>query len=145
MRGSIEATLSLAREVDGYQVFRERYYAQRLLPGIAMPDSRETVPVALSLLYLAGGDPRQAILYGANFGRDADTIASMAGAVAGAFRGATAFPPPWLAKLTAESPRAHQDVARQLTDVILKRSRDAADSAAAPIECTVPRKHTAAH
>jgi ADP-ribosylglycohydrolase len=130
MRGFIEATLSLAQEADDYQIFRERYYAERLLPGIAMPDSRETVPVALSLFYLAGGDPQQTILFGANFGRDADTIASMAGALAGAFRGATAFPPSWLAKLTAESPRAHKEVARQLIDVIVKRSRDAADSAA---------------
>lgn len=124
MRGFIEATLSLAQEVGDYQVFRKRYYAERLLPGIAMPDSRETVPVALSLFYLAGGDPRQTIRFGANFGRDADTIASMAGAMAGAFRGATAFPRAWVAKLTAESPRAHEEVARQLIDVIVKRSRD---------------------
>ncbi|MGZ5432547.1 MAG: ADP-ribosylglycohydrolase family protein, partial [Thermoanaerobaculia bacterium] len=64
-------------ELHHHDPLRIRFLAQ--LPLRAMPDARETVPVALSLFYLANGDPRQTILYGANFGRDADTIASMAG------------------------------------------------------------------
>jgi ADP-ribosylglycohydrolase len=124
MRQFIEATLAFAREVGGYKEFRERYYAERLLPGIAMPDSRETVPVALSLFYLADGDPRQTIIYGANFGRDADTIASMAGALAGAFRGASALPQAWMEKVKAESPRDHVAVAETLLNVIVKRIGD---------------------
>ena len=124
MREFIEKTLALAREVSDYVVFRERYYAERLLPGIAIPDSRETVPVALSLFYLADGDPRQAIIFGANFGRDADTIASMAGALAGAFRGASALPQAWIEKVKAESPRAHGEVAQALVGVIVKRTED---------------------
>jgi ADP-ribosylglycohydrolase len=125
MRDYITRTLALAREVGDYACFRERYYAERLIPGIAMPDSRETVPVALSLFYLADGDPRQTIVYGANFGRDADTIASMAGALAGAFRGASAMPGAWLGKVRDESPRAHEAVAQALIDVLLKRVADA--------------------
>lgn len=127
MREFIEATVALARDVGDYGVFRERYYAERLLPGIAMPDSRETVPVALSLFYLADGDPKQTILYGANFGRDADTIASMAGALAGALRGASALPESWVEKVKTESPRAHEKVARQLVDVVVARIEDASD------------------
>jgi len=84
IRDAIETTLALAHGIGSYEAFRERYYAEHLLPGIAMPDSRETVPVALALFALAEGDPERAIVYGANFGRDADTIASMAGALAGA-------------------------------------------------------------
>jgi ADP-ribosylglycohydrolase len=124
IREFIKATLALAREVGDYEVFRERYYTERLLPGIAMPDSRETVPVALSLFCLADGEPQQTILFGANFGRDADTIASMAGALAGAFRGASALPQSWVEKVKAESPRAHRDVAQVLVDVIIKRVED---------------------
>ena len=124
MRDAIETTLELARQVEGYVAFRERYYAERLLPGIAMPDSRETVPVALSLFYLAEGDPERAIIYGANFGRDADTIASMVGALAGACRGASALPAHWVEKVRAESPRAHEDVARELVEVVAKRIKD---------------------
>lgn len=124
MRKYINKTLVLAREAGDYNTFRTHYYTGHLLPGIAMPDSRETVPVALSLFYLADGDPKQTIIYGANFGRDADTIASMAGAIAGAFSGAAALPNNWLAKVKTESPRDHSAVARQLFDIIVKRLAD---------------------
>ena len=127
MREFIQATLALAREVGDYDTFRARYYAERLLPGIAMPDSRETVPVTLSLFYLADGDPRQTIIYGANFGRDADTIASMAGALAGAFRGASVLPQAWVEKVKAESPRDHKKVAETLLNVIVKRVEEMDD------------------
>jgi ADP-ribosylglycohydrolase len=131
MRGAIEATLALAREVKRYESFRSRYYGERLLPGIAAPDARETVPVALALFYLAEGDPERTIIYGANFGRDADTIASMAGALAGALRGVDALPARWVAKVRAESPRAHEEVARELVDVVAQRIADLRQQAAA--------------
>ena len=130
MRDAIETTLALAHalahEVGSYEAFRERYYGERLLPGIAMPDSRETVPVALALFALAEGDPERAIVYGANFGRDADTIASMVGALAGAYRGVSALPAHWVEKVRAESPRAHEDVAKELVEVVAKRIEDLA-------------------
>jgi ADP-ribosylglycohydrolase len=125
MRDYIGTTLTLARETGDYKTFRARYYADYLLPGIAMPDSRETVPVALSLFFLAEGDPQQTIIYGANFGRDADTIASMAGAVAGAYLGAASLPDAWLAKVKTESPRDHAAVARTLIEIIRIRREDA--------------------
>jgi ADP-ribosylglycohydrolase len=125
LRSFIQETLALARETGSYARFRERYYADYLLPDIAMPDSRETVPVALALFYLADGDPQQTILNGANFGRDADTIASMAGALAGAYAGAKALPKAWLDKVTEESPRDHSAVAQRLIKVIQQRLADA--------------------
>jgi ADP-ribosylglycohydrolase len=131
MRLSIERTLALARETGEYAAFRETYYAERLLPGAAAPDSRETVPVALALFYLAEGDVRRTIVGGANFGRDADTIASMAGAVAGAWQGASAFPEAWRDKVRAESPRDHAAVARSLMEVIRDRMRAASERLAA--------------
>jgi ADP-ribosylglycohydrolase len=124
MRQAIAATLALARETGDYAAFRETYYRERILPGIAIPDARETVPVALALFYLAGGEPKRTIVCGANFGRDADTIASMAGALAGAYRGVGALPPAWIEKVEAQSPRAHEDVARALMDVVASRLKE---------------------
>jgi len=121
MRGMIADTLALARDAATYPNFRERYYRERILPGIAMPDARETVPVALSLFFLAKGDPRQTILYGANFGHDADTIASMAGALAGALHGASALPTQWVEKSLANSRRDQMALAAMLVDVTLQR------------------------
>ncbi len=131
MRDFIENTLALARETGAYETFRERYYAERLLPGIAMPDARETVPVALSLFYLADGDPRQAVIYGANFGRDADTIASMAGALAGALHGVSALPVEWVEKMRSSGRRDQAEIAAMLAAVIQRRCDDLARSSAA--------------
>jgi len=131
MCGFIETTLSLARETRAYAAFRERYYAERILYGIAMPDARETVPVALSLFYLADGNPRQTILYGANFGRDADTIASMAGALSGALHGASALPGEWVEKVRASGRRDQAAFTTMLVDIIHQRAVDLARVTAA--------------
>jgi broad specificity polyphosphatase/5'/3'-nucleotidase SurE len=44
---------------------------------------------------VSGGDYRQAVLGGVNYGRDADSIATMAGAISGALHGMAAIPPDW--------------------------------------------------
>jgi ADP-ribosylglycohydrolase len=95
----IERTLKMAREAGGYARFREDFYKTNL--GDIVSDSRETVPCVLSLFYLAQGDPIQCVVYGANFGRDADTIGTMAGALAGAFKGIAGIKPEWVAKIEA--------------------------------------------
>jgi ADP-ribosylglycohydrolase len=123
MREAIAATLALAGETHDYESFRKRFYDERLLPGIAIADSRETVPVALALFYLAGGDPRQTIIFAANFGRDADTIASMAGAISGAFKGVSAFPPAWIEQATRENPRSQEKLAQELLDIVINRTK----------------------
>lgn len=127
MRSYIEKTLALARESGDYAPFRERYYAGYLLPGIAMPDARETVPVALALFLLAEGDPARAIRFGANFGRDADTIASMAGSLAGALRGASALPEAWVEKIRANGRRDQAALAAMLVETIHRRAADLAE------------------
>ena len=126
MRDFIEQTLALARAAGEYSAFREQYYAGSILPGIAMPDARETVPVALALFYLADGDPQRSIRYGANFGRDADTIASMAGALAGALRGASALPAAWIEKMRGSGRRDQVQLAHALAAVIHQRAVDLA-------------------
>ena len=55
----------------------------------------EELPVALGLLAVAGGDFRGAVLGAVNYGRDADSTATMAGALAGALGGARAVPGEW--------------------------------------------------
>lgn len=44
----------------------------------------EELPIALAMVVIAGGDYRRAVLGSVNYGRDCDSIATMAGAVAGA-------------------------------------------------------------
>jgi ADP-ribosylglycohydrolase len=54
--------------------------------------SIEELPVALGLLHLAGGDWTDSVLGGVNYGRDSDSVAAMAGAIAGALGGRDAVP-----------------------------------------------------
>jgi ADP-ribosylglycohydrolase len=65
--------------------------------------SIEELPVALGLVVVAGGDYRRAVLGGVNYGRDSDSIATMAGAIAGALSGASCIPSPWLAAVASGS------------------------------------------
>jgi ADP-ribosylglycohydrolase len=97
MRDLISAAVALAEEAAGYEEFRERYHAG-FRQQIAC-DSRETVPAAFALATLAGGDLRTGVEFAANFGRDTDTIATMAGALCGAIGGPDAIPETWIAAL----------------------------------------------
>ncbi|MEU9273960.1 ADP-ribosylglycohydrolase family protein [Streptomyces sp. NPDC048342] len=55
----------------------------------------EAVALAFGAYAAADGDFRDAVLTAVNMGRDADTTAAVAGALAGATRGETSIPPEW--------------------------------------------------
>ena len=57
--------------------------------------SIEELPIALGFLVVTDGDYRDAVLGSVNYGRDSDSIASMAGAIAGALGGADSVPTEW--------------------------------------------------
>jgi ADP-ribosylglycohydrolase len=84
------------------------------------------VPAALGILYLADGDPAETILGCANFGRDADTIATIGGAIAGALRGADRIPAAWIETVGAACPIDQWQLARDLLSVLLRRAERAA-------------------
>jgi ADP-ribosylglycohydrolase len=63
--------------------------------------TQESVPAAFAVLAAVPGDPWQACLLAASLGGDCDTIAAMAGAVAGACHGLDAFPPEAIAVIDA--------------------------------------------
>ena len=63
----------------------------------------EELPVALGLLAGHGGDFRGAVLAAVNYGRDADSIAVMAGALAAGIGGVDVVPTEWLDPIEAAS------------------------------------------
>jgi ADP-ribosylglycohydrolase len=102
MKDLIGKAVNLARRYKDFKKFRSTVYEQAdafFLPITC--DSRETAPLALALFSLSGGDFEKAVTYGANFGRDADTIACMLGGIAGALAGADGIKPAWRKKLRA--------------------------------------------
>ncbi|MFE6267712.1 ADP-ribosylglycohydrolase family protein [Streptomyces goshikiensis] len=66
--------------------------------------SIEELPVALGMLLVADGAYETSVLGAVNYGRDCDSIATMAGAIAGALGGEGAVPAAW-AKQVAEASR----------------------------------------
>lgn len=91
--------------------FREKLQAiQRLLPGEPRieavvqelgNDSRTvtSVPAAIFSFLKHAGDFEETLVYAVGLGGDTDTIAAMAGAIAGAYHGKSAIPERWLNKL----------------------------------------------
>lgn len=57
----------------------------------------EALPEAFSVARMTGFSFRQGMFWGANFGRDADTIAAIVGALAGAREGIETIPESWIA------------------------------------------------
>jgi ADP-ribosylglycohydrolase len=55
-------------------------------------DACQSVPAAIGLFVFSKGDPLEAIVGGTNIGNDTDTIAAIAGALAGALSGVDALP-----------------------------------------------------
>ena len=86
-----ERAIGVAERFDDVFDVRPALYRECLKP--IQVDSRETVPIALAMFMLAGGDPMTAAIGGANFGRDSDTIAGMAGLLSGALKGVDAIDP----------------------------------------------------
>jgi ADP-ribosylglycohydrolase len=61
----------------------------------------EATALAFGVFAIAEGDYVESVLNGVNIGRDADTIAAMAGAMAGGLNGVGAIPGPWLERVSA--------------------------------------------
>ncbi|MEU0572384.1 ADP-ribosylglycohydrolase family protein [Nonomuraea sp. NPDC005983] len=131
--GSFEALRAAMRPFD---TVADTYRDQGL--GARRPSrvhSIEELPLALAFLVVAKGDYRETVLGGVNYGRDADSIASMGGAIAGALGGLAAVPSDWVEQVgtasrtdLVEPGRAIAGVARRVhaDDLARRRAHEAA-------------------
>jgi ADP-ribosylglycohydrolase len=111
--GTRAAIAAVVKEAQGYDDWRAAIAPLRAVvapydtvgddyrnPGLgARRPSRlhaiEELPVALGMLVVARGQYRPAVLGAVNYGRDADSTATMSGAIAGALGGAEVVPAEW--------------------------------------------------
>lgn len=125
IRRAIDLTMDLAYSSDTIDEFAEKYYAKMLdwswpiPPGAAWDKDHffsgntiELVPITMAILYLCNGDANESMVEAASFGRDCDTTASMAGAIAGAIQGASAIRQDWIE--TVE--KANEDFFEEVED-----------------------------
>jgi ADP-ribosylglycohydrolase len=112
-----EALVIARREGD---VFAIRQPIMELLEwGHLFSESIHTMVVALSMFVAAHGDPRQSIIGAVMYGRDKDSYASVAGALAGALNGVDAIPQHWIQPVIDANPEVDmRDYARRLTEII---------------------------
>ena len=82
--------------------------------------SIEELPIALGLVLVAGGDYEQAVLGAVNYGRDTDSIASMAGAVCGAMHGRGAVRDDWHDQVAEASRTPLEPAGHTMADVALE-------------------------
>jgi ADP-ribosylglycohydrolase len=119
VRRLIEMALDLAAASADAGQFADAFYAAMLdrtfpcPPGLPWdpdrwvgPTSREALPAVVGVLRVSGADANQCIIEGASLGRDADTIASVVGCIAGSLHGASALRDDWIADCEA----ANQDL-----------------------------------
>ena len=81
----------------------------------------EAVPCAFGFFAANGGEPMGSLTGAVNVGYDTDTIATMAGAIAGAFRGAGKFPPHFLTVLEEVNNLKIAKLAEDLTGIARER------------------------
>jgi len=109
VRRLIDAAADLADRSCSVEDLVDRFYATMLdlsfptPPGepwdaqrSVAPTSREVLPIVCALLQVCGGEVNRCLAEGAGFGRDADTIASVLGCLAGALHGAHAIRADWI-------------------------------------------------
>lgn len=70
---------------------REKYYKGELFSASAL----EVVPVAMALFAVCEGRVNDSIVAGVNYGRDSDSVATIAGSLAGTLHGAEEVRPEW--------------------------------------------------
>lgn len=131
---AIAAGVALARESGSYEAFRAAFYERLLRPWpdrderlSTAVDPRESAPAALGIFLLAGGDPVETILGCVNFGRDADTIATIGGAIAGALRGASALPADWVSAVREANPVDQDALTTSLLAVLRRRAQQSVE------------------
>lgn len=86
----------------------------------------EAIPQAYAIFRLTNGDFKDGMIWSGNFGRDADTISALVGALSGAIHGTKVIPPAWIEKvdqpagvcLRFAAQKSMRHLATQLIDLI---------------------------
>ena len=86
--------------------------------------SIEEVPIALAFLVVVGGDFAGSVCGGTNYGRDNDSIAGKAGAIAGALHGASAIRQDWIETVRRANDIDLDPMATDLTALIHKLQQE---------------------
>lgn len=137
MYGPMHLAVKLAREAEDTEELTKLYYDQLLIDwcGRGKPISEdgrhndsceayESIPCAVGMFLNTQGDYKKTVIGAANFGRDCDTIACMAGYIAGAFRGIEEIPEKWISTCLEANPDPDlEKLAEGMTEALLNQTK----------------------
>jgi ADP-ribosylglycohydrolase len=89
----IQKSIQLAKTARNGKEFKKMFHETLL---VKPTDALELVPEVIGVLAFANGEYVNTIIEAANFQRDVDTIAGMAGSISGALHGLEAIPEEWV-------------------------------------------------
>jgi ADP-ribosylglycohydrolase len=124
--GRLERVLKIARGCATPFDLYEPFYKEFLVtfPPWEAVWTMEMIPAALAICSIAGEDTQQVIIGATNIGRDADTIAGIAGELVGALYGIDALPQEWVEKVLRLNPIPDMEkMAKDLTNLIIERNQ----------------------
>lgn len=97
LRRSMNRAFDICNRSNGIEEAWEELHTMLWTP--VHSTSEEAIPQAYSIFKLTGGDFRKGMFWAGNFGRDADTISAIVGALSGALHGQSVIPPDWIEKV----------------------------------------------
>jgi len=113
----IELAIKLASEAKNFGEIVDSLY-NYVGAGI---ESNEAIPTAFGVFFATNGEPMDAIIMATNIGGDSDTIASIVGGMAGAYKGIEAFPKDMVKKVEQVNKLELEKTARKLLELREKR------------------------
>jgi ADP-ribosylglycohydrolase len=93
-RKEVQQGQDWARKAKSWKDLRPLY--EKRYEGEPISNAVEVLSGGLACFFMADGQPREAIIYAVNLGRDTDCKAYVAGGLSGALRGIDAIPPEWV-------------------------------------------------
>jgi ADP-ribosylglycohydrolase len=117
----IHAAINIAKKHnDVFAIRAELYDVLKVSP--VGSEAGQTLAVALAMLTAAKGDFKQTIIGCVNYGRDNDSYATVAGAIAGALNGSEVIPKDWIETVLQANPKPNlHNVALELTNIAYKK------------------------
>jgi ADP-ribosylglycohydrolase len=103
----------------------KRYSSDEISLGVS---AAEVVPVALAFFHMSNGDPFKTLKKCVGYGRDSDTLAGIAGAVAGAFKGAGSINSELIRQVESENQVSFGDLASAMIRPLRNASEESSES-----------------
>ena len=136
MYEAMHLAVKLAKEAKDTEELTKLYYDQLIIDWCGRGkkictdgrhddscESYESIPCAIGMFMNTGGDFVKTIIGAANFGRDCDTIACMAGYIAGAYCGSDNIPENWINTCLQANPDPDlQDISLKMFRVLQKQT-----------------------